>query len=41
MQLPYGREAPTDALRRIVAPRVREHDVDVVLWMWPRSAIVA
>jgi uncharacterized protein YdhG (YjbR/CyaY superfamily) len=33
VKLPYGRPAPGDLLRRMIAFRVREHEDDGVLWM--------
>ncbi|MHC5259388.1 iron chaperone [Streptomyces sp. UC4497] len=33
VKLPYGRPVPGDLLRRMIAHRVREHEVEGVLWM--------
>lgn len=33
VKLPYGRPVPGDLLRRMIAYRVREHEVEGVRWM--------
>ncbi|MFJ8927875.1 iron chaperone [Streptomyces sp. NPDC102364] len=33
VKLPYGRTVPGDLLRRMIAYRVREHEVEGVRWM--------
>ena len=33
VKLPYGEPVPTELLRRMIAYRVREHEVDGVMWM--------
>ncbi|WP_031469679.1 iron chaperone, partial [Sciscionella sediminilitoris] len=33
VKLPYGEPVPTELLRRMIAFRVREHEVDGVQWM--------
>jgi uncharacterized protein YdhG (YjbR/CyaY superfamily) len=33
VKLPYGERPPSDVLRRMIAFRVREHEVEGVLWM--------
>jgi uncharacterized protein YdhG (YjbR/CyaY superfamily) len=33
VKLPYGEPVPAEVLRRMIAFRVREHEVDGVLWM--------